>query len=1032
MNIIEIAVKRPVFVIMMVASIVVLGIIGYSNLAVDLLPNVEFPNIGVTSIYPGASAEEMENLFSKPLENTLGTVEGLDTLYSISREGVSIVVISFNMGTDIKASETKVREKVQFVKRDLPQDANEPLVQRFSTEDTPIINLSLSGSKNLTELRDILEDTVRPRIETLPGVGSISVSGARKDVIRIIVSKMLLAANGINYNQITAAIQRKNVSYPIGSVREDARNITVRVDGKVESVEEIGNLTLTSFTGKLLRIRDIASVEPGLEEERTRARVNGETAVIFSVYKQSGANTVRISDSVRARIEEIEKTLPYGVDLRVIDDTSSIIKRNVRGVQDDIFLGIGLAIVIVWLFLGNFRSTMITAVALPNSILGAFFLINLFGFSINTITLLAISLAVGLLIDDSIVVRENIFRHIELGQDPRSAALAGTKEVFLPVLSTTLSIMAVFIPISFLSGLVGKFLKEFGLTVAFALLISLLDAYTTAPMLSAYWFKKTETRRRKGIGRIVEKLTAAWNRFYDRLNNAYKNILVWSLEHKKAVLSSIFALMLLSVSTVFFMGKIFLAPIDTGVFNISVEMYPGAPLDRIDAVMKDIEKHLESVGEVDSYYATAGANGSHSGSINVELVEMGKRSRSTKAVIEDIRAYIKAKHDAALSFSLNEKTTIDYILGSSGGTTADIVINVSGPDLGELETLTRAVLKVVSATAGTAEAGTSIKSGTPELVLEVDDVRAEKEGVSAAEIGLALRDLVQGGRVSTFSAGGKDFDIYIELDKSHLGTRDAVRNLVVTSRTGRKVPLSAICTFREASAPPEIRREKKERVARVYAKLVNGYSLADVVANIGKSIDRKVVFPPNYTYAFSGQQKYFEDMQKQMIFAILLSVVFMYMILASLYNSFLQPLMIMISLPLAVIGSFLLLTITGVDLDMYGYIGLLMVLGLVAKNAILLLDFTNKKREEGMSIREALVTAGPIRLRPILMTSFAIVFGMLPLALGLNEGSTGRQALPMTVIGGILTSTFLTLVVVPLVYEWVEGFLEKRRKKKAA
>jgi HAE1 family hydrophobic/amphiphilic exporter-1 len=416
----------------------------------------------------------------------------------------------------------------------------------------------------------------------------------------------------------------------------------------------------------------------------------------------------------------------------------------------------------------------------------------------------------------------------------------------------------------------------------------------------------------------------------------------------------------------------------------------------------------------------------------VELVEMGKRGRSTKSVIAEIKKFIESKYDTSLVFSLNEKSTIDYILGSSGGATADIMINVSGPDLKILEDLTRKVMKVVSTTPGTADTSTSIRTGTPELVLEVDNVRAEKEGISAAELGLVLRDLIQGARISTFSTDTKDYDIYIELDKSLLTTRAGIKNLIVTSRTGRKVPLSAICTFKEASAPPEIRRENKERVARVYSKLKGGYSLADVISSVRKNIDERVVFPPNYSHAFSGQQKYFEDMQKQMIFAILLSVLFMYMILASLYNSFLQPLMIMISLPLAVIGSFLLLTITGVDLDMYGYIGLLMVLGLVAKNAILLLDFANKKREEGMSIRDSLVTAGPIRLRPILMTSFAIVFGMLPLALGLNEGSTGRQALPVTVIGGIITSTFLTLVVVPLIYEWVEGMLERRRKRKAA
>ena len=497
MNIARLAIKRPVFVVMIILSILTLGLVGYSRLPVDLLPNVDFPNIFVVTQYPGASSDEIEQLITKPMENALAGVEDLDTLASISREGSSLVIITFTSSADIKYAELTVREKVgQAMSTLAPAVASaisQPVINRASTEDTPIIYMAVKGNRSLADLAEIFKDIAQPRLQAVDGVGEVDVIGARDKVINLTVDKTLLAANGLTYNELVNALANRNISFPAGQIYETQKWINVRVLGLADDVRQFGDIALTTSTGRILRIKDVAKVDVKLDDEVTRAKVNKENACLVVIYKQSGGNTVGVSDNLRKALPSIQNVLPKGISLHMVSDSSKFITRSVNGVQEDILLGAFLAIVIVWLFLGNFRSTIITAVALPNSLLGAFFLVYIAGFTINTMTLLSLSLAVGLLIDDSIVVRENIFRHIEGGEEPKVAAEKGTNEVAMAVLSTTLSILAVFIPISFLSGVIGQFFREFGLTVAFALIVSLVDAFTSAPMLSAYWYKKSDT-----------------------------------------------------------------------------------------------------------------------------------------------------------------------------------------------------------------------------------------------------------------------------------------------------------------------------------------------------------------------------------------------------------------------------------------------------------------------------------------------------------------------------------------------------------
>ena len=731
-------------------------------------------------------------------------------------------------------------------------------------------------------------------------------------------------------------------------------------------------------------------------------------------------------------MKEIAQELPEDVKLDLVNDSSRLIERSIRGVQEDILLGALLAVIVVWLFLGNFRSTLITAAALPNSLIGAFFFVFLAGFGINTMSLRALSLAIGLLIDDSIVVRENIFRYVEKGLSPKDAAVKGTNEVALAVVSTTLAIMAVFIPISFLSGVVGQFFKQFGLTIAFALAISLLDAFTTAPMLSAYWISSRKKAVTSSAGKFFQRITGGWNAFYDRVSGMYRTIIGWALDHKKAVVGLTAALIVLSVIAARFVGTGFFASEDRGTFSVSLETYPGAPINTIDGIMKKIEKHILSVRDVESCYAIVGgeassftsSSASHIGNIFVNMKPLKDRKTTTQQMMEIVRSFIRTNLDTEVMFKLQEQ-------GMAGGNEGSpILINISGEELSLLEDLAIRLKRIVLETPGAIDVDSSFRPGKPELIARIDGVKAERLGVTAADVGGFLRSLVQGYKASSFRDGEKDYDIIVQLDEKNRNSIDTFRNLVLTARDGRKIPLSAVCTFTYSSGPLEIRRENRMRYVRIGANLAKGYSFSTVKAGIEKRIQKEIAFPAGYKYEFVGQAKQFADLQTQMITAMFLSVLFMYMILASLYNSFVQPFYVMLTLPLAIIGAFLALLITGTTLDVYGFIGLLLVLGLVAKNAILLVDFTNQKRDDGLSVRDALLAAGPVRLRPILMTTFAMIFGMLPLALGFSEGSKGREALPVGVIGGLLTSTFLTLIVVPVFYDTIESYFARRKKIK--
>lgn len=1017
MNIAMLAIKRPVFVVMIVASLIVLGYIGYSSMGVDMLPEVEYPTISVVTTYPGASAEEVESLVTKHIEDALAVVGGLDTLSSSSRENVSEVTARFGLGTDVKYAETKVRDAVNKAKWRLPDAVDEPSVMRFAgAEWIPVLALSLRGDADLATIREAVEDFVKPEFEKVQGVGRVQIWGGRERAVMIKVRKAALNARYISFGQIVEAIKKENINIPSGEVRETGGNIDIRVTGRFESMKEIENIPIKTFTGRTVRLKDVASVKFALKEETTRTRVNGENAVVFGVYKQSGENSVEIAKDLKEKITEISKNLPGGFNLEVFRDPTYHIEVSILGLQKEIILGAFCAMAVVWLFLGSFRSTLITAVAIPNSLIGAFFFINSSGFTINMMVLLALSLSIGLLIDDSIIVRENIFRYIEKGMKPKEAALKGTNEVILAVIATTTSIMAVFIPISFLDGIVGQFFKQFGLTVAFALAISLLDAFTTAPMLSAYWYKKNE---KQGSG-ILFAFHQKWEKFFEEFKDAYTGVLEWGLNNKARVVSAMVLLLAGAVLSVKFIGTSFMPASDYGEFEIMIEARPGASIEEVDAKLRVIEEYASTVGDFDRYYTAVGQESSNKGSIFIALKEGGRKS--SEAAIETYEKVSElVGRDAII-------TRLDSGAGqvlSGEGDNFPIVISITGEDISVLESIAVNIRRVISGVPGVADTDTSYRPGRPEMVVRLDRVKAAKLGISTYDAGILLNTMINGVEISRYRKGEKDYAIILGLDPADKKSVEQLKDIMLTTPQGVKVPLSAVARFERGAGPTEIKRENKKRIVRVTGNLEEGYALGDVIAALEEQIRREVKIPDGYEYEFKGEATQMRETITQMSKAMALALLFMYMILASLYNSFTQPLILMLSVPLAVIGAFFALLITGQQIDIMAMIGILMVLGLVAKNGILLIDFANQKRAQGFSAREAIMHAGPIRLRPILMTTFAMIAGMMPLALGFGESVIRAKSMPIAVIGGLLTSTFLTLVLIPVVYEWAEGKKKK-------
>ncbi|MGE4130400.1 MAG: efflux RND transporter permease subunit [Bdellovibrionales bacterium] len=1014
----DLSIKRPVFITAIVIILLALGYLSLRRMPVDLFPNITFPIVSVSTLYPGAGPEEVETLVSKVLEEEMSTITGIKTLRSTNSEGSSMVIAEFTLETDIKYAEQQIRDRVSSAKRKLPDDIEEPVVRRIDPADQPIVILALTADLPPAELFDLADKSIKSKIEQVNQVGLVEVIGGREREIHVELDRKKLKSYEISATSVVNRIAAAGQNIPAGKVDESKTETVFRTLGEFKTIKDISSV-IVSFLGNdvPVTVGDVGRVSDTVQDEKSRAYVNGERSVFMMVFRQSGANTIAVADAVRARVDKLNSELK-NAKVTLVRDGSKMIRANVADVYEAIIIGIILTIIVVYFFLGSGRSTFITGLALPTSLIGAFFLMSVAGFTINVMSLLALSLAVGLLIDDAIVVRENIFRHTEMGKDPIRAASEGTKEVLLAVIATTLAVIAVFAPIGFLSGVVGQFFKEFGLTVCFAMAISLFDAVTNAPMLSAYFAGTSHgPKDSPGLwGRTVGRLVGQFDRFQTWLENRYENVLHWTLAHPLIVIGSSVLIFVFSLWTIKFIPKTFLPAQDMGEFSVSLDMPPGTSIGAMAEVATEVDKTMRANAEVaESVMIVGGRTGeANKAQFFVNMVPASQRKINTSDFKDKIREQLKPFAKARPIVK-----DIDMVMGGQ----RPFNLNIIGTDLAAIEDVSNQMFERLKKHPALKDVDISYRPGKPEFQVVPDKLRAERLGVATLTMGQELRTQVEGTKAAVFREKGEEYDIRVRLQEDQRNLKAAFESTFVPNVNQSLVRLSSVANPNETTGPANITRQDRGRYIQIAADIApKGPGMGAVMTDIEKIFSEEIKLQPGMRYAFVGQAENFQELVSSMIAAALLGVLFIYLVLASLYESFVTPFTIMLVLPLAACGAFFGLLIGQESLNIFSMIGCIMLLGVATKNSILLVDYTNQLVGEGMGHAKAVVAAGKVRLRPILMTTFALIAGMLPIAIGLNEASKQRTGMGVAVIGGLISSTLLTLLVVPAAYSYFERF----------
>lgn len=1018
---IELAIRRPVFITCLFSLIIIAGYISLKSLSVDLFPNVTFPIVQVSTPYPGAGPKEIETLVTKPIEDEVASVSGIKSLSSISKEGVSIVVVEFNLNVDIKYGEQQVRDRISKVKNKLPEDAQDSIVRRVDPADQPIVMLALESSLPAGELFDLADQVVKAKIEQIDQVGLVDILGGRKREIRVELDLNKISEYEVSASSIRASLGTTGKSIPAGKIDQGDISKVIRTLGEYRNINEIKQIPINfqNFQHNA-KISEVANVTDSLEDETSRTYVNGKPGVLLQVYRQSGANTVAVADKIKKKIEAINSEITGKGILRLVQDGAKPIRANVDDVNETIVIGIILTIVVVFFFLASFRSTFITSLALPNSLLGAFILMAIAGFSINIMTLLALSLAVGLLVDDAIVVRENIFRHIEMGKSPKKASLDGTKEVLLAVIATTMTVIAVFGPIGFLQGVVGQFFKEFGLTICFAMMISLGDAITMAPMMSAYFAGKAHepiATKKVSDNKFMAVIDHAL-KFVDRLQtwleDKYVGLLKITLKRPSLVLIAAFIVFVVSLVSIKFIPKTFLPPQDNGEFMVSLDLPPGTSLEKMDKVANEIDQLLRQQKEIKQTVLTVGnvSGESNIASVFVEMVPSSQRKINTSDFKAKIREMLKPYVYANPVVKDQDRT---------GGGQRPFNLYLVGSDQTELEKQSVMVLENLKKNPALLDVDTSFRPGKPEIQVDINPEKASAIGVLDSVVGNELRALVEGVTPAVFRENGKEYDVRIRLKEDQRDLKKNLQSIRVPAMNGRLTYLRLFADIKDAQGPTTINRQDRVRYINISADInPKGPGMSAAISDVKKLLEKDSPLPAGMRYKFVGQAENFQELMINIMIAMGLGVLFIYMVLASLYESFVTPFTIMLVLPLAACGAFYALLITQSSLDLFSMIGCVMLLGIATKNSIILVDYINQSIHQGMNMTDAILRAGKNRLRPILMTSFALIAGMLPVAIGLNEASKQRTSMGIAIIGGLISSTLLTLLVVPAAFEYIE------------
>ncbi|MCC9295425.1 efflux RND transporter permease subunit [Clostridium sp. WLY-B-L2] len=1036
MNLTELSVKRPAAITMLILFLLGLGIFGYTHIGADLLPSIDVPIISISTTYAGASAEDIKSDVVKPIENAVSGISGIDKIQSTSREGIGQTIITFKSSANMNTAFLDVQKAIDNAQSQLPKNADKPVLFKIDTNSMSVLMLSISGNVSQDELYNEANNIVES-LQKVQGVGNVTLQGIQKKQLIIKLNKSAMEFNGVNANTLISKLQADNINIPAGQIKQENLNQSVRVMSEFQNIDEVRNLLIPTSAGGTVRLSDIADINLEYPEENQHMRINGKNTIGISVQKQSDANVVEAVDNIKAELEKIKKQLPSGIKLETAYDSTTFIKSSLSQIKHTLLEGIFTTAIVLLIFLRSWKSSLIVLVAIPTSLVSTFFMMYVLKFTMNMMSLMALSLCIGILVDDSIVVLDNIQRHLAMKKDPKSAAIDGRMEIGLAAIAITLCDVVVYTPVAFISGMVGQFFKEFGLTIAVASLFSLFVSFTITPMLASRFFGKVDDRRKLSSERLerfkkgrLYKIFNAISSSIDNVTVVYKKALIWCLDHRKRVL-------LLSIAGL--VGSILLIPAgaigtelmpvtDQSMFTINMTFDSGSTLNQMDKAVKQVEDRLHKVPEVSMYYSSIGSDissitgggNTNSASIYVELKPKSERKKSQSEVAKEVRNW-GASSLSGTDFSVTESDT-------GTGSSKPISIQILGKDTDTINEISSKVEDIVKNTPGITDVSNSSKVSESELRVQIDKLAASQYGISTSDISSVLRMAIQGSSGGIYRTNGNDYDITVKFQDGDIKTPSDIGFINVLNQSGTSIPLNEIATVVKADSPQSISREDRQDVVTISAN-IQGKTLGEVNKILSKKL-KSFSMPNGYEIKFGGNQEDMADSFTSLIEALIISLVLIYMILVVLYESFLTPFIRMISLPCALIGAFGILAITGKTLNIMSMIGLIMLDGLASKNGTLLIDYTNTLMKRGKNLREALIESGERRLRPIIMTSATMIVGMLPSAFSIGEGSEMKSSMSVIVIGGMIASTIFTPIILPIVYTLMDDLKNHIFKKK--
>jgi hydrophobic/amphiphilic exporter-1 (mainly G- bacteria), HAE1 family len=1022
----ELCVRRPVFASVLILSLVVVGAFAFGQLGVDRLPTVDFPTVTVTTRLPGAAPEQVETEVTDKVEEAVNTISGIDQLNSNSAEGISQVIVTFRLEKNADVAAQEVRDRVNRILPLLPRTITQPTIEKQDPDAAPVLTIAVTAKKPIREVTEYTDKVLRRRLESADGVGQVMVLGGRKRQINVWVDADRLRAYNLTVNDVSRTLQSQNADIPGGRIDEGAQSITMRTRGRVESPDAFGDLVLRQVEGHPVQVKDVARVDDGEAEATTLASINGDPTVLLQVRKQSGTNTVEVVNNVKERLSDIEAALPPGYQIRIVRDQAEFIEASIHSVQEHLIVGSLLAAFVVLVFLGNLRSTVIAAISIPTSIIATFALIWYMGFTLNMLTMLALTLSVGIVIDDAIVVLENIYRFIEeKGMTPMRAAIEGTKEIGLAVLATTLSLVAIFAPVGFMSGMVGRFMRSFGLTMAFAVMVSLLVSFTLTPMMSARWLK-VKPRTEDEDHHVHD---SKHSKMFGPIDRVYTRMLEWSMAHRGLVATLAVLVLFSSVPMFGIVNVNFTPQDDQSEFDVSLRAPEGASLEATEVTANRVASAIRQLPEV--VYTMITVAGDSAGTLNtasiyVRLQPLGDRERDQFAIMDQVRNEVLPKTTTPeVRTSLQAPGIAGGGGGGGGGGQGDVTFVLQGPDLRTLERASNSLAETARAIPGLVDVDTSLRVGKPEMSVRLDRPKAADLGVQISDAAEALRLLVGGDQVTTYNEGGEQYEVRLRAEQADRGSEAAIGRLTVPSSRLGSVALENIASFAHGDAPADIRRLNRQRQVTVGANMLPGTSQATAQEQIAAAATQ-LGLGSEYRTGFAGRSRELNRTASAFLQALALSLIFMYLVLAAQFESWLHPVTILLSLPLTLPFALLSIVIFGQSLNIFSALGMLVLFGVVKKNSILQIDHANQLQEAGLNAHQAIVQACRDRLRPILMTTLAFVAGMVPLVLTSGVGSATNHAIGFVVIGGQTLVLLLTLLVTPVTYSLFEDARQKR------